>query len=157
MTGLLGLVAALAAVPGPCDLVDRVVVARLLGHPITATSPAPEQPDDETGGRLSYCTYEGGPAGLVVSVVRFGSPAEARRAATRRLAARRLDEANATVQEEHGLGDRAYWAYTEEGAEWVVLRGTVLVGIALGGRSARPPSSLKTALREATVAAMSKL
>jgi hypothetical protein len=157
MTVLLGLVAALAAVSGPCDLVDRGVVTRLLGHPITATSPAPEQRDAETGGMLSYCTYEGGPAGLVVSVVRFGNVAEARHAATRRLAARRLDEANATVEEEGGLGDRAFWAYTEEGAEWVVLKGTVLIGVALGGRADRPPGSLKSLLREATVAAMAKL
>jgi hypothetical protein len=157
VTGLLGLVAAVAAAAGPCDLVDRAVVARLLGHPITATSPAPEQRDDETGGMLSYCSYQGGPAGLVVSVVRFDSPAEARRVATARLAARRLDEENATVEEVRGLGDRAYWAYTGEGAEWVVLKGTNLVGVALGGRAGRSPSSLRSELREATVAAMRRL
>jgi len=155
--GLLGLVAALAAAPGPCELVDSAVVAQLLGHPITATSPVAGQRDDETGGTLSYCTYEGGLAGLVVSVVRFGDPTKARRATTRRLAARRLDEERATVEEESGLGDRAFWAYTREGAEWVVLKGSVLVGVALGGRLGRPPRSLKSALREATVAATTRL
>lgn len=157
MIGLLGLVTALAATPGPCDLVDRAVAARLLGHPITATSPVAGQRDEETGGTLSYCTYEGGLAGLVVSVVQLGDSAKARRVTTRRLVARRLDEARATVEEESGLGDRAFWAYTPEGAEWVVLKGSVLVGVALGGRLGRPPRSLKSALREATIAAMSKL
>ena len=157
MIGLIGLVAALAAAAGPCDLVDRAVVARLLGHPITATSPVSGRRDEETGGILSYCTYEGGWAGLVVSVVRFGDPAEARRVTTRRLVAGRLDEERATVTEESGLGDRAFWAYTAEGAEWVVLKGSLLVGVALGGRPGRPPRSLKSALREATVAALGKL
>ena len=125
--------------------------------PITATLPAPARRDAETGGMLSYCTYEGGRAGLVVSVVRFGSAAEARRATTRRLVARRLDEQSTTVEEVPGLGDKAWWAYTAEGAEWVVLQDTTLLGVALGGQPGRPPSALKSVLRDATVAAMGKL
>lgn len=61
------------------------------------------------------------------------------------------------IVEEPGLGDKAYWAYTSEGAEIVVLKGAVVLGVAVGGQLPNPPVSYRKALRAATAAALLKL
>ena len=56
------MVASAAHVPGPCDLLDRAAVGELLGQPVTSGAPAGPEPDEDTGGTLSYCTYRAGSA-----------------------------------------------------------------------------------------------
>lgn len=157
ITLLLALFASAAGKVGPCELMDRATVIGLLGQATSAGTPAGPERDEDSGGTVSYCTFRAGAAALILSQVTFTSAAEAGKATTKELVASRMDGDGAKITDEPGLGDRAYWAYTAEGAEFVVLKGSVVLGVALGGQLANPPVSYRKALRAATVAALLKL
>ena len=145
--------------PGPCDLLDRAAVSALLGAPAPAGHPSGPEPDEDTGGTLSYCTYPAGAVAVVVTRTTYASAAEAAKATTKELVASHMDdeEKTSTVAEKSGLGDKAYWAYNDRGAEYVVLKGADVVAVALGGRVPKPPASYEGALRTAAAAAAAKL
>ena len=141
---------------GPCDLLDRATVTALLGQTSPGTPSGPE-PDEDTGGTVRYCTFRTPTGALIVSLVAFASAAEAGKATTRELVTSRMDGDGAILTVEPGLGDKAWWAYTTEGAEFVVQKGSVVLAVAMGGRLPNPPSSYRKALRAATAAALLKL
>ncbi|MEO8578454.1 MAG: hypothetical protein ABI556_17210 [Gemmatimonadales bacterium] len=141
----------------PCNLMDRATVIALLGPASTAGTPTGPEPDDETSGTLRYCTFRAGAAAVLISQVNFSSAAEARKATTRELVISRMDGDDAKLVDEPGLGDKAWWAYTSEGAQFVVLKGSVVIGVALGGELAKKPVSYRNVLRAATVAALLKM
>lgn len=153
----LALVSSFAQEAGPCDLMDRATVVALLGQASAAGIPAGPERDDDTGGTLSYCTFRAGATAIIVSQVTFSSAAEAGKATTQELVLSRMGGEGSKIVDEPGLGDRAYWAYTSEGAEIVVLKGSVVLGIALGGQLPNPPASYRKALHAATAAALLKL
>lgn len=153
----LALLISAAHVAGPCDLLDPATVSELLGQPLTRGVPAGPEPDEDTGGTLSYCTYHAGPTALIVSQVAFESAAAARKATTKELVAGRLEDDLMALKEEPGLGDKAFWAYTPQGAEYVVLKGPSVLGLALGGRLPKPPASYQAALRAAAAKAITRL
>jgi hypothetical protein len=161
MMSVLGLSLALlipaAHVAGPCDLLDPATVSELLGQPLTKGAPSGPEPDEDSGGTLGYCTYRAGSTALIVSQVTFGSAAAARKATTKELVAGRLEDEVIALTEERGLGDKAFWAYTTQGAEYVVLKGPSVLGLALGGRLPKPPASYQAALRAAAAGAIAKL
>jgi len=68
----------------------------------------------------------------------------------------RLDDVT-EFKEVTGIGDRAFWAYTETGAEFVVMKGATVLGVSLGGKLPKPPASYEAALRAAASAAAAKL
>jgi hypothetical protein len=154
---VLALVASAAQKSGPCDLLDRATVVALLGQTSSGGTPAGPERDDETGGTLRYCTYRAGTAAIILSQVTFSSAAEAGKATTQELVTSRMDGEGSKIVEEPGLGDRAFWAYTSEGAQIVVLKGAVVLGVAIGGQLPKPPASYRQALRTATAAALLKL
>lgn len=154
---LLSLVVSFTQKTGPCDLLDRATVAMLLGQTSTPGTPAGPERDDDTGGTVRYCTFRASTTALIVSQVTFGSAAEASKATTKELVTSRLEGEGSKIVEEAGLGDRAYWAYTAEGAEMVVLKGSIVLGIALGGQLSNPPVSYRKVLHAATAAALLKL
>ena len=157
ITFLLALVASSTEKAGPCELMDRATVIALLGLTSTAGTPAGPERDEDSGGTVRYCTFRAGSAALILSQVTFSSAAEAGKATTKELVSSRMEGDGAKITEEPGLGDRAYWAYTTEGAEFVVLKGSVVLGVGLGGQLANPPVSYRKALRAATAAALLKL
>lgn len=141
----------------PCDLLDRATVVALLGPTTSAGTPSGPEPDDDTDGTVSYCTFKGATGAMILSQVTFASPAAARKAASKELVTARMDGDRATISEEPGLGERAWWAYTAEGAQVVVLQGPVVLGVAIGGGLPKPPRSYHDALRAATASALPKL
>jgi hypothetical protein len=149
--------AAPAGAVDPSTLVSKAEATALIGQPVVATSGGPAEKDDDSGGMLSYCTFRAGPSALIVSVVSFSSATEAKAKTTRQLAAARLDGDDAKIVEESGLGDRAFWATTANGAEYVVLKGSRVLGLALGGKPAKPPASYRDALRALAKSALEKL
>lgn len=157
LTLVLALATPTAQQPNPCELMDRATVVSLLGPTSTAGTPAGPEPDDDTGGTVRYCTFRAGAAALILSQVTFATAAEAGKATTREIVLSRLEGDGSKIVEEPGLGDRAYWAYTSEGAEIVVLKGSVVLGVALGGQLPNPPASYRKALRAATAAALPKM
>lgn len=157
ITLLLALVASSAQKASPCTLMDRATVIALPGPASMAGTPADPEPDEDTGGTVRYCTFRAGASAVIVSQVTFSSAAEARKATTRELVSSRMEGDGTRIAEEPGLGDKAFWAYTSEGAEFVVLKGSVVLGVAVGGELAKPPMSYRKTLRAATAAALLKL
>jgi hypothetical protein len=155
----LGFVAALAlAAPAgasdPCGLVGRNDVASVLGGPVLAATPAGPMRDTATGGRLTMCTYDSAASSAVVSVTAFASAALAAKAATKEYALGRLEGSGASVSEEGGIGDRAFFGTSSAGARWVVLRGINVVEVAIQGAGFKNPASLKGRLRGLAAAAL---
>jgi hypothetical protein len=141
----------------PCGLLDRSDVASLLGQPvIAAVSAGPEQ-DEDSGGRLSYCTYRASTDAMVVSVVEFASAAEARKQLSANLVEERMDADDAKVSEEPGIGERCFWGSSSNGVSITFVKGTRVAGIAMGGEGVANPLSRKAALRDAALAVASKL
>lgn len=161
MSSVLWLTFALAAAPapaaGPCDLLDLATVSALVGQPVARGTADGPTVDEETGGSTHFCIYQAGPAMLIVSVTSYKSAAAAKAATTKELVSERSEEAEATITEETGLGERAFWAVTKQGAQFVVLKGANVLALALGGNPAKPPASNKPALRAAAVAALAKM
>ena len=146
--------AAAAAASDPCGLVGRNDVAAVLGGPVLAATPAGPMRDAATGGRLTMCTYDSAAASIVVSVTAFESAALAAKAATREYALGRLEGSGASVSEEGGIGDRAFFGTSSAGARWVALRGTSVVEVAIRSAGSKNPASLKGRLRGLVAAAL---
>ncbi|MEO8480305.1 MAG: hypothetical protein ABI542_11810 [Gemmatimonadota bacterium] len=136
---------------------DRPTVIALLGVKSTTGIPSGPERDEDSSGMVSYCMFRAGSAAVILSQVTFSSAAEAGKATTKELVISRMEGDEAKITDEPDLGDRAYWAYTTEGAEIVVLKGSVVIGVAIGGQLANPPVSYRKALRDATAAALLKL
>jgi len=154
---ILALLASSAQKTNPCGLLDRATVVALLGSSSAGGIASGPEPDEDSGGTVSYCTFKGGTGAMVVSQVTFASPEAARNAATKELVAGRMEGEEAKISEEPGLGEKAWWTYTTEGAQFVVLKGTVVLGVAIGGGLPNPPVSYRSALRAATASALLKL
>jgi len=58
--------AAVTAAAGPCDLLDRAAAGALLGAPVTKMEPSGPEPDEDSGGSRTTCTYQAGQAMLIV-------------------------------------------------------------------------------------------
>ena len=143
--------------PGPCDLLDRATVSSILGKPVTDVKATGPERDADIGGTLAFCTYRAGAAALVVSQITFASADVARKSTTKELVDSRMDDDVTEFKEVTGIGDRAFWAYTETGAEFVVLKGAIVLGVSLGGSLPKPPASYEATLRAAASAAAAKL
>ena len=161
MSLLVGLAFALTApaapVAGPCDLMDASTASALVGEPIEAGRSTPPEPDDETGGTMTTCMYRASKSMLIVSVMTFDDAAAARKAMSEEAVAGRLDGEVIKLTEEPGLGDKAYWAYTARGSQYVVVKGAKVLAVALGGALPKPPASYQAALRAAATSASKKL
>ncbi|HEY7683558.1 MAG TPA: hypothetical protein VH879_13015 [Gemmatimonadales bacterium] len=145
-----------AATAGPCDLLDRATAGQLLGQAVAAGTPSGPEPDEDSGGTRRNCVYQAGKSLLVLTQVTFASAAAAREATTRELVGERLGEEDFTVKEESGLGDKAYWAYSEIAAQYIVVKGPNVLGLALGG-TGQAPSSYQASLRAAAAKAAARL
>jgi hypothetical protein len=142
--------------PGPCDLLTREAAGQLLGQQVTTMTPSGPEPDEDTGGTRTVCLYQAGTRMLVLIRVAFANPAAARQATTKELVTERLEEDGYTITEEPTLGDMAFWAHSPRGAQYIVVKGAAVLGLALGGMP-REPSTYRAQLRAVTVAATAKL
>lgn len=145
-------------VPGPCDLLTREAAEGLLGQKVTAPQPSGPELDEDSGGMRSVCVYQAGTRMLFVIRVAFASPAAARAATTRELVTEHYGEGEKdfTITEAPGLGDQAFWAYTDRGAEFIVVKGASVLGVTLGGMP-KAPSTYQAQLRALTVTVANKL
>jgi hypothetical protein len=143
--------------PGPCDLLDRAAVASILGKPVTDVSPSEPTRDDDIGGTVVYCYYRAGEAALIVSQITFANAAAAQKATTKEVVEGRMEDEVTAFKEVSGVGDRAFWASTQTGAQFVIVKGATVLGVALGGSLPKPPASYEAALRAAASAAAAKL
>jgi len=141
---------------GPCDLVDRAAATQLLGVPPASVTPSGPEPDEDTGGTRTTCVYMAGQRMLVVIRVAYASAAAAREATTQEMQAEKLAEDDATAKEVSGPGDKAFLVHTKYGVQYVVLKGSSVISLALGGMP-NPLPTYEAQLRTAAGAAATKL
>jgi hypothetical protein len=113
--------------------------------------------DEDSSGQISFCTYRAGNTALILSVVEYSSPAEAKKALTLNLVKRRMDEDDAKVSEESGIGEKTFYAVSGEGSMYVFLKGNKVVGLAVGGPGSPKPAAVKEALKSRGMAVAAKL
>lgn len=139
-----------------CSLLSQADATALLAQPVTQVTPAGPEPDEDSGGQLTYCTYRAATAAVIVSVVEFASSAEARKQLTKNLVQERMDAEDAKVTEESGVGERSFYAVSSTGSMYVFLKNNKVVGVAIGGKPGKARAS-KEALRSAAQAVASKV
>ena len=154
---ILVLTSTVASAADPCALLSKGDAAALLGEPVAAVVPAGPQRDEDSGGQLSYCSYRGASAAVVVSVVEFTSEPEAREQLSINLLRERMDEEDATVTEEPGLGDRAFFGASANGSMYAFSKKNKVVGIALGGAKTSASAVSKSQLKSSALAIAAKL
>ena len=69
----------------------------------------------------------------------------------------RMDEPGTKVSEEPGIGERSFYAASDEGSMYVFLKGNKVVGVAVGGPGAPKAAAVKDALKKSALAAAAKL
>jgi hypothetical protein len=146
-----------AASVDPASLVGKADVLALVGQPVLSAMPIPEEVDEDTGGMVSHCMYHMSSCAMIVSVVTFPSAAVASAKLTEQFAAGMVEGDGAKVIAESGLGERAFWAKTDEGVEYVVLKGNHVLGLSLGGKPPKALASYRDALRALVKSALEKL
>jgi hypothetical protein len=158
---VLAVLAVLPAFPAraadPCALLSRAEAAALLGEPVAGVTPAGPERDEESGGKLTFCTWRAANAALVVSVVEFASPADARKQLDANLVQDRMEGKDAKLAEETGVGERSFWGETPKSAMMTFLKSNKVAGIAVGGTLSGPPAGRKAALRKAALAIAASL
>ncbi len=155
--GLLGLAGTAASAADPCALLSKGDAAALLGQPVAAVSPAGPERDEDSGGQMTYCTYRGASLAVVVSVVEFTGEAEARKQLSANLVRGRMDAEDAKVTEEPGLGERAFFGASANGAMYTFLKKNKVIGVALGGAKAPAAAASKARLKSAALSIAAKL
>lgn len=140
-----------------CALVSRADASALLAQPAGAGAAAGPVRDEDSSGQISYCTYRAATSALIVSVVEFANPSEAKKALTLNLVKSRMDEEGTKVSEEPGIGDRSFYAASGEGSMYVFLKGNKVVGLAVGGPGAPKAAAVKGALKASSLVAAAKL
>ena len=151
--------AALASLPvlparaaDPCALLSRADAAAVLGESVAGVTPAGPERDEESGGQLTFCTWRAANAALVVSVVEFPSPADARKQLNANLVQDQKDGKDTKLVEEPGIGERSFWGETPKSAMMTFLKSNKVAGIAVGGAVRGPLAGRKAALRKAALA-----
>jgi len=148
--------AAVTAAAGPCDLLDRAAAGALLGAPVTKMEPSGPEPDEDSGGSRTTCTYQAGQAMLLVLRLDFPDAAAARAIASAEIEPEKLAEQKATATPETGLGDKAWLIRAPAAIEYVVVKGPTVLTLALGGMP-KPLETYEAQLRASTTAAAGKL
>jgi hypothetical protein len=135
----------------PCALLSRSDAAALLGAPVAGVTPAGPERDEESGGQLTFCTWRAANAALVVSIVEFATPADARKQLNANLVQDQKEGQDAKLVEEPGIGERSFWGETPKSAMMTFLKNNKVAGIAIGGAVSGPPAGRKAALRKAAL------
>lgn len=143
--------------PGPCDLLSKTEASTLIGSPVTAVDHVGPQPDEDTGGTLEYCVYRTATAGVIVSTISFPTAVAAKSAVNQEFLLAQMEAEDAKVEAESGMGDQAWWGYSTKGAQYVVIKGAIVLSVHLGGQAIKDPAAHKTALRTAAGSALGKL
>jgi hypothetical protein len=151
---------AFAAEPVPGSLVAKADLVKLVGRDLGAPMSIPEGMDDDLGAKQTTSIYSAGDLKVIVAVFTFPSAKEAAAKLTKKKLAELIDEENpkaVTVNEESGVGDRAFWSVCKEGAGFTVVKGQRVLAIALAGELPRPAASYHDSLRSLSSAAAGKL
>jgi hypothetical protein len=141
----------------PCAIVTPVEVSALLGATATTSASEGPVPNEDLGAQQSVCIYQTAQLTLAVMVLEFRTPEAARSRLTKDMVSAQLEDETATIESESGLGDLAYWGSTDHMVAYLVLHGTQVLAVILGGDGLGNPLTRRTALRTMTAAATGRL
>ena len=142
--------ASVFAQPNWCASVDKAQVGALLGGPTPAPIETGPAKDADAGGITTMCLFMQGKKGVMTMRIEFPSPQEAAKKVTLEYLKNQQGDETKYV-EEKGVGDRAFWAVSDEGASYVVLKGAKLYSVALGGLDGKLAAAQKPAIAKLTL------
>ena len=141
---------------GPCDIVSKATITALLGQPAPAGEPSGPEKDEDSDGMVSHCWYRAGSVMIIVSEVTYTSAAKAKQSTNAEYIKSQMGDDKANVVEEKGVGDGGFWATTDKGAHYAVLKGSRVIAVGLGGALSKPKASYHDALRDAALGGASR-
>lgn len=152
----IAIAAAALMAAAPCTLVTKAEAATVTGTaPTTVLSHGPET-DPETKARVTWCVMSGAPVGLIVYIDDFGTAAAAQKVMTPARIVELMDP-SIKVEPEAGLGDKAFWAYSDESARIVVIRGGQVLSIVIGGVELTNAGQKRAAARAVALKALARM
>jgi hypothetical protein len=123
-----------------CSLVTTFDVENVLGQTVTSITPGSEM-DDSTGSTINFCTYVGSGKAVVISSTEVDNSSIGGDALRSQLQTMQDDEPDTKINEELGVGVKAYWAVSEHAGEYVVLTEEHVFSVGLGGNIGNPLDS----------------
>lgn len=137
-----------------CSLVATADVEAVLGQTVTSVTPGSE-PDPTSGATLYSCTYLGNGLALIVSSADLGTAKAASDMMQAQFDTMKSYQPDTVLTEESGVGDKIFWTERENAVAYNVLKGSHLIGVAIGG-SIGDPASYKAGLLLLTEIATAK-
>ena len=145
--------------PSACSVMTKAEAQAYLGSPVSRVMPEEPEPDAETGSIHTTCTFLGTGRALVISIDEFKSADAAQKKMTAEyLKSQDSDDEGApppTIEPESGLGDRAYYGYSDHAALILMVKGAHAYGAVLGGTPPKPAD--RAALRKLVTALAGKV
>jgi hypothetical protein len=123
-----------------CSLVTTFDVENVLGQTVTSITPGSEM-DDSTGSTINFCTYVGSGKAVVISSTEVDNSSVGGDVQRAQLQTMQDDEPNTKINEELGVGVKAYWDVSEHAGEYVVLTEEHVFSVGLGGNIGNPLDS----------------
>lgn len=139
------------------ELFSSAEAAKLLGQPVGHTNTIGPEKDDEAPAEATHWSYMASDAVVTVTRLKFASAADAAKFATPEFVKKEIDEDEAKVVAEPGVGDKGFWTVTTGGAGISFLKGASIASVALVGKDIGPPESHKAALKAAALSIAAKL
>ncbi len=143
--------------PDACRIIPLAEATTLVGTGVAAPMSEGPAPDEDTGAQRSTCVYQGAQLMLAVIVLEYPTAEAAEASVTKEMVTDELEDESATIEQEAGIGDRAYWGTTDHGAIYVVRRGPHVLAVALGGQAFTTAADYRAALRKTAQAGTARL
>lgn len=115
-----------------CLLITNTDAEAVMGQPVASINPF-SYLDSDYGETVFSCYYMGKDLTIIVSRVDLGSAQAASNALQQQLVKEQADTAGAIINEEPGLGEKAYWTKVEEAGIFSFLKGSKIFVIGLTG------------------------
>jgi len=116
----------------PCAFFTSADAEPIVGTALIDITPGNDL-DEVTGGPMDYCTYKGDDVALVVSFVKSNAAKDSQAWQDQLPNMAQATDADATVTETPGLGERSFWAVTENSAGWFVAKYPYVFALVVGG------------------------
>jgi len=115
-----------------CSLVTAFDVEQVLEQPVTFITPGAE-PDDVTGSTINFCTYVGTGKAVVISSVEVDGSSIGLDTLDSQIRSMIDEEPDTEVNQELGVGIKAYWSVSEHAGGFTVLTEEHVFSVSLGG------------------------
>ena len=120
-----------------CSLATAFDVENVLGQTVTSITPGSE-PDDISGGTLNFCTFVGSGQAVVISSVEVENSSFGLDMLNAQVDAFKGEEPDTAVNQELGVGVKAYWSTSEHAGQYTVLTEEHVFAVSLGGNIGAP-------------------